>query len=434
MGLLLMPGFSVPGWGAVLDAEKASIGGELRERYEFRDDADFDAAANDTLSFVGSRIRLHLSYQISPDLEVFLQMQDSRLFGSEASTASHEDNLDLHQGYLLIRNLGGPLAVRLGRQELVFGDSRLIGNFGWSNVGRSFDALRFIYEARRAQVDLWAAITRHYGANIAPDPMLSVSNRDKQQSAGLYLSIYGTHFTFEPYLLYLSDTGDPSGTPFTDPAAAGQKRGTGGIRIDGRGIDDLFRLTLEGAYQFGTLDGRGGAPAQDIAAYALVVRLGYTAPFPYRPALAAEYARASGDDNAADGRFETFENLFPTNHIHYGVMDYVGLRNIQAFRLSLHVEPLDRALLRLDYHYFALVEKADHWYRASGAVFRTTPSGNPEAQLGQELDLIAAVTLKERLRLELGLAHFFSGKYVKVNFPGARDESDFAYLQAGLSF
>src|SRR5579884_3701624 len=122
--------------------DNLSFGGEIRERYEFRDNADFNRNRNDTLSFIGSRIRLYAASDVTPDMNVFFQMQDSRLFGSEASTASNEKNLDLHQGFLVIRNIAGPLTLTLGRQELVFGDQRLVGNFDWSNVGRSFDALR----------------------------------------------------------------------------------------------------------------------------------------------------------------------------------------------------------------------------------------------------------------------------------------------------
>lgn len=42
---------------AALDAQVVTIGGEIRERYEFRSNADFDHNKDDALSFVGSRLR-----------------------------------------------------------------------------------------------------------------------------------------------------------------------------------------------------------------------------------------------------------------------------------------------------------------------------------------------------------------------------------------
>jgi hypothetical protein len=201
-----------------------------------------------------------------------------------------------------------------------------------------------------------------------------------------------------------------------------------GLRIAGKAIAESLDYTVEQAFQF------GGIQSQDIAAYAGVAKLGYsfTAGLPYR--VGVEYDYASGDDNPADGDFKTFENLFPTNHIHYGHMDYLGWRNMQDLRLSLGAKPTKASGVSLDYHFFWLAEKADHWYRASGHIFRSTPTGNTETELGQELDMVAYMMFKEKLRLEAGYGHFFVGGYVKTNFPAAADDSDFLYVQAAVGF
>jgi hypothetical protein len=116
-------------------------------------------------------------------------------------------------------------------------------------------------------------------------------------------------------------------------------------------------------------------------------------------------------------------------------MDYVGWRNMQDLRLSLGAKPTKTSGVSLDYHFFWLAEEADHWYRASGNIFRFTPTtGNTETELGQELDVVANIMIKEKLRLEAGYGHFFVGDYVKTNFPAAADDSDFVYVQAGVGF
>ena len=414
---------------AAFDLERLTIGGEVRERYEFRDDADFSAQTNDTLSFVGSRIRLHMGYEVTPDVAIFFQIQDSRLFGSEASTASNERNLDLHQGYLQVKNLG-IWTLTLGRQEMVFGDSRLVGNFGWSNIGRSFDGMRLGYATARARTDLWVVTIKKF-ANTGADPAFAgptaTSNRKEQTFFGLYHTWSGTpDVAIEPYALFLWDTG--SGGSITDPAAQDQRRVTLGLRLAGKAMAEGIDYTLEGAYQF------GGIQSQDISAYAGAVKIGYsfTAGLPHR--LGIEYDYASGDDNPTGGDFKTFENLFPTNHIHYGYMDYLGWRNMQDLRLTLAMKPTKASGLSLDYHFFWLAEEADDWYRASGHIFRDTPpTGNTETELGQELNVVAYMMLKEKLRLEVGYGHFFVGDYVKTNFPTATDDSDFVYVQVGVS-
>jgi Alginate export len=427
---------------AAFDPERLTIGGEIRERYEFRNNADFTNAISDTLSFVGSRIRLHVGYAITPDIVFFAQLQDSRTFGSESSTASNEKNLDLHQGYLIVKNLAGPLMLTLGRQEMVFGDSRLVGNFGWSNMGRSFDALRLTYAIDIIRVDLWAAVTKVAGSNTGADPALSPANREAQQLYGIYAVVKTGFLSIEPYVIYLRDTANANEvtstgalvSPITAPAARGQNRVTVGLRVDGRAAGNAVDYTAEGAYQLGTMEARGTTPRTAISAYAVAVKVGYTAPVAVKPRIGVEYDHASGDDNPTDHTFKTFENLFPTNHIHYGYMDYVGWRNMQDIRISFEIKPTTTSGMSVDGHFLWLADKADHWYAASGQIFRTTPAGNSQTALGQEIDLVAYAMIKERLRLEAGYSHFFPGDYVRTNFPLATDGSDFAYLQTGLNF
>jgi hypothetical protein len=428
---------------AAFDAERFTIGGEVRERYEFRNNADFNRKIDDTLGFVGSRIRLNLGYEAAPDIAFFFQIQDSRLMGSETSSISNEKNLDLHQGYLTVKNLAGPLMMTIGRQEMVFGDQRLVGNFGWSNVGRSFDGLRLAYALDALRVDAWAMVTKQFGSNVTADPAFSPSNRDAQEFYGIYTAVKAASFSLEPYVLYLRDTGDPNEldpvtgnlvSPITAPAARGQERATTGLRLDGKIMADTIDLTAEGAYQFGKMQARGTTPGSDISAYAFAFKAGYTLPATVAPHVGIEYDRASGDNNPNDDKFKTFENLFPTNHPFYGYMDYVGWRNMQDLRASLGIKPTKASGMSLDYHRFSLADKADNWYAASGKVFRNTPLGNRETALGQEADLVAYATIKEKLRLEAGYGRFFPGKYIKVNFPTANDPSDFVYLQMGVIF
>jgi hypothetical protein len=49
------------------------------------------------------------------------------------------------------------LYVRAGRQEFIYGTERLVGAFGWDNIGRSFDALKMGYSSKSAQSDWFAA-------------------------------------------------------------------------------------------------------------------------------------------------------------------------------------------------------------------------------------------------------------------------------------
>ncbi len=439
---LAVVGTEAPRAYGALDAQVVTIGGEVRERYEFRDNADFNKDANDTLSFIGSRIRLHVNYEVTPDIAAFVQIQDARLFGGEVSTVSNDNLLDLHQGYVGIKNLG-PASLIVGRQELFFGDQRLVGHLGWFNTGRSFDGLRVTYMAAPVRIDVWGVSPKVYGTNTSANPTVAPSNREHQEFYGVHASIKTAPVTVEPYVMYLLDGGNAgelnaAGTallsPITAPAARGQNRVTVGLRADGKAAAEAIDFTGEAAYQTGSMDARGTTPKSDISAHAFALKAGYTAPVAMKPRIGVEYDRASGDSDPTDDKFETFENLFPTNHPFYGFMDYVGWRNMQDMRLSLSLKPTASSGVSLDYHRFSLAEEDDNWYAASGAVFRTTPVNNTESDLGQEIDLVAHLMVKEKLRIEVGYGRFMPGDYVDVNFPTATDASDWFYAQVGTSF
>src|SRR5437667_11294105 len=82
--------------------------------------------------------------------------------------------------------------------------------------------------------------------------------------------------------------------------------------------------------------------------------------------LGLEYAFASGDSNPFDGKHETFENLFPTNHKFYGYMDFISLQNIHDARGILQLKPHSQLSLAVEGHGFWLANTHDSFYSASG--------------------------------------------------------------------
>src|SRR5437879_7317929 len=157
---------------AKTDMDQLTIGGEVRIRYEIRNNTSFNSN-NSNESAASHRVRVNVGYDLTPDVSFFAQLQDARIWGSEgnaggttsgigAVSSANQGNtgVDLHQGYILLKNvLVSGLSVKAGRQEIIFGDHRLFGNFGWSQIGNSFDAVRLTHSMPIADVDLfWARI------------------------------------------------------------------------------------------------------------------------------------------------------------------------------------------------------------------------------------------------------------------------------------
>ena len=141
---------------------------QLRLRYEIVDPVTYTLATPSTRAgtdlsddFILMRTRLGVEVRPNRKVAVYFQIQDSRIWGEEGagnttqnpslSAGSAIDNLDLHQAYLdlndLFERVAGEdaLTIRFGRQEMAFGDQRLVSTLEWSNVGRAWDAARLIW-------------------------------------------------------------------------------------------------------------------------------------------------------------------------------------------------------------------------------------------------------------------------------------------------
>ncbi|MEK6730035.1 MAG: alginate export family protein, partial [Planctomycetota bacterium] len=167
-------------------AKKVKLGGQIRTRAEYANGFYQTPANNGTLEdsvglkytdgattkyrskgidddYVLNQTRLWADADVNEHLRVFIQLQDARTFGAEGTTVgyanSYSENaiLDLHQGYFDLKKLFDmPLTVRVGRQEIIWGDHRVIGNFVWSNVGRVFDGGRFMWDTDTIHAEAFA--------------------------------------------------------------------------------------------------------------------------------------------------------------------------------------------------------------------------------------------------------------------------------------
>jgi hypothetical protein len=90
------------------------------------------------------------------------------------------------------------LSLRAGRQDLNFGEQRLLGNFNWINVGRSFDAVRLTLKHNRYWLDAFAASVVIPTSTGFDRPWTGTNLH------GLYGGIEKLPFgaTIEPYILW----------------------------------------------------------------------------------------------------------------------------------------------------------------------------------------------------------------------------------------
>lgn len=438
-------------------AKAWDLGGQGRARYEYREHfaipgggptaVDFRANAPQSENdFLLLRAKFHVGYTPCEWTSVYAEGRTSSSTADRRNPNPQSDGpVDLHQGFVQFGNAKAfPLTAKIGRQELSYGDERLIGAFDWDNIGRVFDAAKVRFQNEQIWVDGFV------GRVVIPDD----NNWNNPNWHDWFWGVYASTRAFLPqvetqfYLLGdnvdhdslgVSGTGVKGNTP-RDIYTAGTRFKSLPGKFKGWDFDG------ELAWQAGDFEYAPGTPGVrngkrlDHFAFAAHVGGGYTfATTAAQPRIGLEYNFASGDNNPTDAQHNTFVNLFPTNHKFYGYMDFFSLQNVHNPRLSLSVNPAKSLSVRLDYHAFWLATTGDFFYQVNQQPRTTGGYGinqNAGSFVGQEVDLVATYSYKTIGALEAGYGHFFTGSYVDATFNGKGGAADanWVYVQARLNF
>ncbi|MFT3781560.1 MAG: alginate export family protein [Nibricoccus sp.] len=453
------------------------IGVNVRAREEVKEDAGFtDAGSNwdfskrlqddNNNSYLLTRVMPRIAYT-GRWFAATIEGRSSYSIGDERYVATaagqglteRDGPMDLHQAFVFIGNHKEfPVSIKVGRQELVYGDQRLVGHFRWNNNARTFDAVKVRWQNALFGVDIFS------GGVVYNDHR----NLNKANSQDHFSGAYFNFPTFlsreivEAYLYarnvsrgIVTDNWSGVPAPFRFPGA--QDVYTAGLRVKSKpNVYGPWDYSAELMYQFGnrtavfpatTAAAALAAPRLRHEAYAVVLQSGYTwTDSAWQPRLALLYSFGSGDGNSTDGRSQTFQNLFPTNHLFYGYMDLSSLQNLHDVRVAYTFKPLTTLSIALEGHLHYLARTTDYWYNvagaprnfagganASGAGYAINPSYSH--QVGQEIDVVVGWSVTPYAQIELGLSHYFRGDYIKQSLRtvGSKD-ANYVYLQTTFNF
>ncbi|MBT3732161.1 MAG: alginate export family protein [Candidatus Marinimicrobia bacterium] len=375
--LILIPLFGM----LFAEGNPLKFSGQVRQRFEMVD-KDF----TNTTSFNNKnylRTRFAVSYD-NDDYSTFVQLQDSRIFGTETNTLKDgtADALDVHQAYFKLKNLFGvPLTAKVGRFEAAYGPQRLMGAVGWHNIGRSFDGVIFNLTNDFANVDFF---------NFKQVEASTVNDNDDFNVRGAYahLSLMDGHKT---QAFAIQD---------------GDRMTFGGY---GKGVFAGVSYELEFAMQNGTESddvNYGGMMYGLNAGYKIA---GMT--------LSAGVDFVSGDDTTTTDVNESFNTLYATNHKYYGYMDYFLNLPVHTGGLGLSDIHVKMSGLKVAGH---VVNVAYHMFNADQS----------EDSFGNELDITLVKKYADNVKIVAGYSIFMPGKLKEENGANA----SFAYLMTIVNF
>ena len=280
--------------------------------------------------------------------------------------------------------------VRLGRTEFADGAEtvpssptlasvkrdrvaqRLLGPFGWSHAGRSFDGA--VVTAARGGVNLTvlggivtAGAFRVEGGGELPVGVVysAVTAAGPWSPSRSDLRIFGLYYRDDRALpkidnrdaaVRLADSSEV--VLATIGGHALQEVKTAGGPVD---------LLAWGAVQFGDW-GR-----QPHRAYALALEAGWQPDLlpGVRPWLRVGVSRASGDGSPADDRHGSFVPILPTPRI-YARLPFYTAMNLDDVFGTLLLRPGPNVTIRLDARALRLADSDDRWYAGGGAFERTS--------------------------------------------------------------
>ena len=395
-----------------------TFSGEYRVRAEGYEGASYRAGNNQ--GYLLSRFQLNVNIHFSW-FRMFAQTEDARVLGNDAipDAFPYQDAFDLRQAYLEIGNVEKKhWGFRAGRQELNFADQRILGSANWLNTPRTFDAVRADANCGKFHVTAFSASV------VNPVDGAFDHSKAGNDLHGLYgvISRVLPGATIEPYMLWHLG----GGLKTEEGLTARRSTKTVAIRI-ARPAKSRVDYEIHLLRQYGSIG------SDSVRAYAMNYDLGYTwSKVRFTPRIYGDYAYASGDKNPHDGTINTFDQIYPSNHGLYGIIDLFGLQNFRDEKFGVVAAPARKLTVATTFHNLNLADAHDALYNGSGNAVVRNAAGVDGTHLGEEWEATGGYQLTKYLASGVGYGHLFPGDFIKKATKGS--SYNISYLFFTYSF
>ncbi|MBI2828933.1 MAG: hypothetical protein HYX77_06665, partial [Acidobacteria bacterium] len=451
--------------------------GSLRSRAEVWN--WFEGSANHDYAYSGNLARVALSqtkkrydWQVEfaapfllglPDDATASAPQGQLGLGPSYFAANQNDtetaDVFVKQASIRVTNLGGVAghSVKVGRMEFIDGTEvaprnatlaavkrdrvahRLIGNFGFSHVGRSFDGGQWALNRPRWNVTAFAGRPTRGVFQVDGWGELDIN-----VAYGALTAQVGTGTKVGEWrafgIGYFDDRQRVLKTDNRSAAARGADTkdlniGTfGGHYLQtvptSRGPVDFLAWGAVQVGSWGTLDQRAGAFAVEAGwqpqAFSKVA-----------PWFRGGYNYGSGDGDPNDDRHATFFQILPTPRI-YARFPFFNMMNIGDGFGEVILRPASSLNVRTDVHVLRLASEDDLWYAGGGAFqpssfgFAGRPSGG-RSGLATLYDVSGDYRINGYASVTLYYGRAFGRRVTEAIYPNGAD-ADFGYAEMTLRF
>jgi hypothetical protein len=421
-----------------------SMSGQVRTRTEWRN-GQGTPQITDTIPafFTSQRTRLNVGYS-GYRFKIFAAIQDVRVWGQDASsiqriTTDAYDGLMMHEawGEISLIDTGKVVknfSVKIGRQELVYDDVRLLGNLDWLQQARRHDAIVFKFDHKGNTIHLGGAFNQnaerksnhiYNGVPVGYPASTNGMGAMYKSMQFLYLA-KKVPFGNTSFLLFKDDFSkfslNENNTPVYESGV--WSRYTVGGNIFGTAYQKLS-FAASAFYQGGKY--REGT---DLNEYLLSASAMYNVSKKFSVGPGVDITSGNNGSDPSK-RFQRFDPLYGTPHKFWGLMDYFyvadgfGPNGLVNYYIRSKYKAKDNLMVSLDLHRFDLPDAVP-----------SETGGMLSKNLGSEIDLILNYALTKVINIEGGYCTMFSTDTMtnaKVkNVRRADDVSSWAYLMISI--
>lgn len=344
-----------------------------------------------------SRLRVYFTFAPNSNLKFNLTPQAVKGFGgkeyspssltanknNETSGSTYHTNLAFFEANIDY-SIANFVSVKLGKQEISYGDHLIVGALPWAMPGRSFDAAKFRFKYDFGWTDVFRSRISDYNT--------STLTTDDTNFDGVYSSFnFGDYV--KPLDVYLFQNKDSFNKTLINSF---------GVRLLGGGENFFYRT--ENVFQ-------NHADANLIDIESGLKFGGYS--------FSLEYSSSGSGYN----------QQYPTAHMFLGYADVLKRNNVDQVALHLNGKFTSWFSGALDFHSFSRHKNDKNVTNLSS----TTALGSGDSKnIGSEVDLVLTFSTTDNVKLQLGHSIFQPGEYMKDN--GNDKATNFSYIQVNADF
>ncbi|MCF7916940.1 MAG: hypothetical protein K9L61_04105 [Candidatus Omnitrophica bacterium] len=417
--------------------ENIKVSGDIQSSAITR---NFDLGGNtgiDQEDFFFSQIRLRFDADLTEGVSAVVQLINERVWGAE-DTYNDNEQIELDLAYVQLNEfLYQPLTVKIGRQNLYFGNGLIVGDpntnrlvsktadsentpaFADLSLKKSFDAVRSTLDYAPYTIDMIYAKVRENDTYKRDD-----------------ITLWGTNVAYD----WASYNGITEGYFFATDGRTNLQEAEdqdytytvgGRVQMD---PNDNITLGLEGAYQFGDANSAYGDNSEDehLSAFAGQFMSEYRFLNDYNAKIGASFTYLSGNDDD-NGDYNAWDPLFEDQTPAEIINILFANTNMMYTTLSGSMMPREDVTLGLSWTWAKLAENLTTDTTivppsGSAAYGNTYSVDRDKTEIGNEVDAYALYDYTEDVQIKLTGAWFMPGNL----FADAND--DMAYsLRAGIN-